>query len=488
MNIYPDSALTYNDFSCALARADGGEKLLLLRGETRGFEGLAATPDGAWTAPLTSANAAALRARLPWLNPVPLGLRTSAGLGDRLGLATPGHVRAVRETGLAPIFAQQSVRENARTGRTPQQVIDEAAWGVFQTGWQQPWGADADHIKQPADLPAFLAAGYSFYTVDPGEYVRLEAESESLAALRARFDPAALRELLQNYRGRSYNLESASLSFDEESLLRAAVKYGEALAHTTRLYRQIEAGLGANAFDFELSVDETDSPTTPLEHVYIATELIRAGVRCASLAPRFVGRFEKGVDYIGDPGLLEEQIGLHAAVTRSFGGYKLSLHSGSDKFSVYPVAARLTRGRVHLKTAGTSYLEALRVAAEADPAFFRQLFTLSLERYASDRASYHVSALPERIPALESLFDVALPDLLDLFDARQVLHVAFGAVLAQHGPALKSLLTAHEEAYYAGLQAHFARHLQPFASADHAPPPPATPYRALRIGPNIQKE
>ncbi len=488
MNIYPASTLTHEDFTCALARSTAGEKVLILRGPVQDFEILERAPDGACTAPLSPANAAALRARLPWLKPVPLGLQTSAGMGDRLGLATPGHVRAVRETGLTPIYAQQSVRENARTGRSPQQVVDEAAWGLLQSGWNQPWGADADHIKQPADLLPFLDAGYSFYTIDPGEYVHPEAESEPLPVLRARFAQPVLRELLADYRGRSYNLESASLSFDEESLLRAAAKYGEALAHTIRLYRLIAARLGPNAFDFELSVDETDSPTTPLEHVYIASELTRAGVRWTSLAPRFVGRFEKGVDYIGDPALFEEQIGLHAAVTRAFGGYKLSLHSGSDKFSVYPVAARHTRGRVHLKTAGTSYLEALRVTARRDPAFFRQLFTLSLQRYATDRASYHVSALPERIPPLEILFDVALPDLLDLFDARQVLHVAFGAVLAQHGAALKALLNNHEEDYYSTLHAHFGRHLRPFAGADQSPGAPATPYRPLRIGPNLEKD
>jgi len=487
MQIYPSSTLTQAGLTCSLARAESGEKVLLLSGDARDFETLAQTPDDGWLAPLNPANAAALRARLPWLSPAPLGLQTSAGLGDRLGLATPGHVRAVQETGLTPIFAQQSVRENARTGRTPQQVVDDAMWGVLQSGWRQPWGADADHIKQPADLPAFLDAGYTFFTVDPGEHVRPEADSEPLEALRAHFSPAALREMLSTYRGRTYNLEFVSLSFDEQSLLRAAVKYGAAVEHAIHLYRLIETRLGPRGFDFELSVDETDTPTTPLEHVYIATELERGGVRCTSLAPRFVGRFEKGVDYIGDPALLEEQMGLHAAVSRAFGGYKLSLHSGSDKFSVYPAAARHTRGRVHLKTAGTSYLEALRVAAEVNPDFFRRVFTLSLERYPTDRATYHVSAQPERIPALAGLFDVALPDLLDLFDARQVLHVAFGAVLAQYGGELKALLDAHEEAYYAALQAHFLRHLRPFAAAAD-PGAPSTPYRPLRIGPNLQKD
>ena len=119
----------------------------------------------------TAANAAALREALPFLAPQPLGLRKSAGCGDRLGLATPGHIRAVRRSAMAPILAQQSMRENARTGRTPQQVMDDAMWGVFQEGWRAGFGADADHLKTSADFDVCAAAGYTFYTVDPGEYV-----------------------------------------------------------------------------------------------------------------------------------------------------------------------------------------------------------------------------------------------------------------------------------------------------------------------------
>ena len=264
------------------------------------------------------------------------------------------------------------MRENARTGRSPQQVIDDAVWGVFQAGWQAPWGADADHLKRAEDLPAFLDAGYTFFTIDPGEYVQTIGADESLVSLRARLDPADLAELHSAYRGRSYSLDSRSLSFDEDSLLRAAVKYGRAVEHTARLYQLIERAFAGRPFDFELSVDETDSPTSPLEHIFIAGELTRRGVRWTSLAPRFVGDFEKGVDYIGDLVALEEHIELHAAVSRLFGGYKLSLHSGSDKFSVYPLIARHWGKRLHVKTAGTSYLEALRVLAQVEPELFQR--------------------------------------------------------------------------------------------------------------------
>src|SRR5512147_2913976 len=114
----------------------------------------------------------------------PLGLSCSFGFGDRLGLATPGHIDAVKGTKFAPIFAQQSVRENARTGRTPQQVIDDAKRAVDAAKWDAPWGADADHLKSVDDLPPFIAAGYTFFTVDPGEHVDNDADTDSIEVLR----------------------------------------------------------------------------------------------------------------------------------------------------------------------------------------------------------------------------------------------------------------------------------------------------------------
>ena len=136
--IYPESIVVHEATTYFLVRLPGGGKQLVVRGDTAVFHG---TPsDDGLIAPLTPANAAALRQRLPWLNPRPLGAQTSYGFGDRIGLATPGHVAAMRATGavgrIAPIFAQQSVRENTRIGRNPQLVMDAATWGLLQTGWR----------------------------------------------------------------------------------------------------------------------------------------------------------------------------------------------------------------------------------------------------------------------------------------------------------------------------------------------------------------
>jgi hypothetical protein len=219
-----------------------------------------------------------------------------------------------------------------------------------------------------------------------------------------------------------------------------------------------------------MSVDETATPTSVAEHVFVASELQRLGVEWVSLAPRFVGEFEKGVDYIGDLGEFEESFAGHVAVAQHFGPYKVSIHSGSDKFSIYPIAARLAGDLAHLKTAGTSYLEALRAIARIDPAFFREIMGFAIERYPEDRASYHVSADLSKVPAPDSVSDEELPEVLDQFDARETLHVTFGSVLtAQAGSKprfrdrLMQALEKNEEIHYDTVQAHIERHVRPFA-------------------------
>ncbi len=273
-------------------------------------------------------------------------------------------------------------------------------------------------------------------------------------------------DLEARYAGRTFDLGERPLVISREQALRSAAKYGDAVAHVARMYRHL-AGKGI-PFELEVSVDETATPTTHAEHYYVAAELARLGVRWVSLGPRFVGRFEKGVDSIGDLKALAADLAGQALVARALGPYKLSLHSGSDKFSIYPLMVEAAHGQMHLKTAGTSYLEALRVVADRDLGFFREVLALAHERYPADRASYHVSAQVERVPRPEALSDADLPALLDgaaSFDARQVLHVTFGSVLARWGQRLKALLSENEDAYATVLEQHFTRHLAPFSVA-----------------------
>ena len=493
LTLLEESGIVTDYAKWSMARTDAGLRVVItpmagvFDAVTAPFTGERADINGypVLVAPLTAANAAALRAALPWLQPQVLGLATSGGFGDRLGLATPGHARAIRAVGggIRPNFAQQSIREMTRTGRSPQTIVDYATWGAFEVGWREGYGADADHLKNTADVETCAAAGFTFFTIDPGEHVDGRADTMTSAELEAAAAALPwgdlqtdLASMLARFGGTAIALDTGAITLDGEQVRRAAVKYGRAIAHIARMYRAVEAAVRGRAFELEVSVDETDTPTTPGEHVVIASELARLGVRWVSLAPRFIGRFEKGVDYIGDLKAFEGEFRVHAAIARHLGPYKISLHSGSDKFSLYDLAARETRGLVHLKTAGTSWLEALRAIAAVSPSLFRDIYAFARVRYDEDKASYHVSASVDRAPKAEAVAEPALAGLLDDFDVREILHVTFGSVLTSRKPdgapvyadRLLGLLRANPGAYSDCLERHFVRHLKPFAAVSTA--------------------
>jgi hypothetical protein len=188
-----------------------------------------------------------------------------------------------------------------------------------------------------------------------------------------------------------------------------------------------------------------------------------------------IGDLEKGVDYKGDLAALDRSLNRHAAIARRLGPYKLSLHSGSDKISIYSVLARATRGMFHVKTAGTSYLEALRVAAICQPQALRQIIDFARSRYAADRATYHVSATVSDVaPPAEVADDKELERLyLECWEdvpegqgftapGRQILHCTFGSVLTHEtfGPLIRQLVREHADVYRQVLAQHFGRHLR----------------------------
>ncbi len=468
------SPTTIGDTTYFLIRLhDSADRLLGVIGDKAGFQDPAHKENSAVFYPLTAHNAAELRRRIDRLNPVPLGKRASFGFGDRLGVATPGHIEAMRTSGavdrVAPIFAQQSVRENTRTGRTPQQVMDDAMWGIFQEGWTGIWGADADHVKEIADLRPFVEAGYTFYTIDPSDHVDNEADSDGVDTLKEKVMAlpwealdSSTTDMESRYCLKPVKLDGLTLEFDEEILLRALTKYGRALAHTIAVAQALNSLMEGRAFDLEMSVDETDTPTSSHEHYFIANELARCEVPVVSVAPRFVGKFQKGVDYIGDVGEFEREFEKHVAIMQHFGTYKISIHTGSDKFSIYPIIARYTQGQAHVKTAGTSYLEVLRVMSHVDPALFRRVLDLGHERFETDRKSYFVDCQPAKVPAGDQLADADLPGLLDQFDSRQLLHVTFGSVLDVFGEQIFAMLADHADEYRVALADHFRRHISPF--------------------------
>jgi len=411
--------------------------------------------------------------------PSPLGLLPSFGFGDRLGLATPGHIAACKLGRLNPIFAQQSARELMRTQRTAHDVLRAAQDGiVLAGGWPGPWGADADHLKTKEDVQHYASAGFTFYTIDPSAHVQNQADK-----LNANDLQAAAQEVVQSgafeslaqienlYLGKKHDLGGAgSLGFaDKESLYRAVVKYGKAIRYAAQMGAWIQEATKGQG-EIEMSVDETESVTRPVEHLFVGLELKRRGVKpVVSLAPRFPGDFEKGVDYKGNLKVFEAQLREHFAVAKYCGPYKISIHSGSDKFSVYPIVGRVCGDLLHVKTAGTNYLEALRVVARQVPDLFLEIVQFAHTRFETDKASYHISAQLSRLsnPATLSAKDRECV-YLDEHDGRQVLHVTFGSVLTQgksrNGRTFKEgileTLRQHDDLHREVLVTHLGKHVK----------------------------
>jgi len=406
--------------------------------------------------------------------PEPLGLAPTFGFGDRLGLATPGHLDALRAhgEGILPIFAQQSIREMQRTRREPSDVIATARTALAASNYHGQWSADADHLKTQEDVNATAGAGFVFFTIDPSAHVDTQAETYDAETLKEKFkDVCGDVNWANVYTGRQVHVSpEIAINFDEQTVRRAAVKYGRAISHAIKLGAHIDRIMAkrATGYEIELSVDETPQPTTLAEHYIIAEQCLRAGIKLISLAPRFPGDFEKGIDFRGDIAAFENTLRGHAAIARTLGPYKLSLHSGSDKFSVYEVFARVTGGQFHVKTAGTSYLEALRVAARHDRKLFRRIISFSRSRFDADRATYHVSARLEHTPDPEAVTsDSQLEKFyLDDDNGRQILHVTFGSVLTGSGlgSSLRDILVAEPRTHREVLSHHFGKHLRLLAA------------------------
>ncbi len=181
-------------------------------------------------------NAAVLRQFVPFVRPRTLGLNPSFGFGDRIGLATGGHAlaMAVASEKILPIFAQQSIREMSRTARSAVEVVDDATWGVLRAGWIHPFGADADHLKTKSDVASTARAGFTFFTIDPGEYVDQKADDYNRIAVEEKFQElagdktAAASDFMKLYRGKTFKLEAEQetfqVTFEEHLLKRAAIK------------------------------------------------------------------------------------------------------------------------------------------------------------------------------------------------------------------------------------------------------------------------
>lgn len=483
VHIY-DRSLHYHDGYCFFMLKDGLDKFLILMSDevdlgNSGFEGIIVEIKSQkfLKCRLNHRNAIVLRSTFDFTNPVLIGKVDSYGLGDRLGNAGPAHLKAIQNSDFKPVLAQQSIRELKRTKRTAAEVLDAASWAVFQEGFREGFGADADHLKTTDDIDRMVEAGFTMFTIDPSDYVVNEAVDMNVDELQKRYKKLPWDDLgvqpdvhLAHYFKTSSPLQNGKiLNPSEKEVLTGMVKYGNVIVYTKRMADYLKETYPDHPAEIELSVDETDQPTTPFEHYLIAAEMNRLGIELVSLAPRFCGDFEKGIDFKGDLDQFREEYELHLAIADKFGGYKLSIHSGSDKFSVYEVIGALDLGAVHVKTAGTSYLEAVRTIAQVNPDLFREILSFSLTRFEEDKKTYHISADVKLIPDPDELEDDELVQLLDDNHTRQVLHVAYGSVLAGNASEenkfkqrLMQSLAENEDIYEENLEKHFIKHLKPF--------------------------
>ena len=470
VRVYPQSQAVYAHVKLAMVKG-GRQKYLLAVGEGDLYRELEGEERGGYKlCPLSHANRLVLNRYFPYTAPVAFGTKVATiGLGDRLGLASPGHIKVVAGRDVRPILAQQSIRELNLTGRDYKAVLDAACYAAFQEGYKDGFGADGDHLKKEEDIRMSLDLGFTMLTLDCSDHIDNTVNALSAEEADARYGalPADVRSYYERtYAGRTVEVGGHVIAFERENLQRMVLIYRKAIDFMLHIYNAYIKN-AEREVDFEISIDETATPTDPAAHYLIASELYSRDVKIYSMAPRFCGEFQKGIDYIGDIQQFERELAVHAAIADHF-GYKLSIHSGSDKFSVFPIIAKHTKGRFHVKTAGTNWLEAMRTVARVNPALYRRMHAFALEHFEEATAYYHVSADISKVKPLAEVSDAELPEYMDEDNARQLIHITYGLLLqakdADGRPLFKdeffAALHDHEDEYEAALIRHIGRHLE----------------------------
>lgn len=467
---YPDSINRVGGNTVFIAEAESSDVLIIVGGDL-GFAGDDLVQDGITyrIASLSHANAVNLRKLFPFTTPRQgLSSDRSFGTGDRLGIACPGHIRVFRKFDAFPIFAQQSIRELTLTGRTYEDVLDCVTFAVFREGFRTGFGADGDHLKKPEELEYALRCGFTMITLDCSEHIRNDINTMSDEQVSEIYfaDP----ELEAAYLEKTVKIDqNIQLTFRKPEFQRMSLIYNQAIRFAADIFKKYIDG---RPIDFEISIDETSTPTSPLQHYYVASELRRKGVSFDTLAPRFCGEFQKGVDYIGNLEQFDQEFAVHVAIAEKF-GYKISVHSGSDKFSVFSAVGRLSKGRYHVKTAGTNWLEAVKLVAMKAPSLYRELHKFALAAFPEAQKYYHVTTQISKIPDVDSLSDHELPDLFSQNDARQLIHITYGLILSAKSndgtylfrSRLYDFWNMHAEDYARLLEQHIGRHLEMLAAS-----------------------
>jgi len=407
--------------------------------------------------------------------------RFSIGVGDRFAHQAKAQLQAcilASNAGVAviPVW-NKSNREHTIIGSEPTSVREAADAAVNELGWKLPYFCDADHINL-STVERFLPS-CDFYTIDVADYIGKPADPDSIDRFVNRHT-----ELLGAI---PIQASAHPVEISLELLRRTAAKFLFSVQEAGKIYRRIEASKGVGQFIPEVSMDETDAPQTPAELLIILAAIGDESIPIQTIAPKFSGRFNKGVDYVGDAAQFAHELALDiGAIQHAVTAYalpsnlKLSIHSGSDKFSIYPAihkAIEQFSAGVHLKTAGTTWLEEVIGLAEAGG----DGLELAKEIYAE--AFAHAAELcvpyatvididPARLPAPSNVAHWSSADFTEALrhneqspaynpSFRQLLHVGF-KVAAKLGDRYLDLLKSNEEIIARNVTENlFARHIGP---------------------------
>src|SRR5580704_10068871 len=387
----------------------------------------------------------------------------SIGVGDRFAHQAKAQLEAcvlAQEAGIEviPVW-NKSNREHLIIGSEPSATRAAADAAIKSLGWTNPYFCDADHINLTT-VDRFLAP-CDFFTIDVADYIGKPAEETSIDAFVSRHSEVV----------GVINLEGAEpdIEITPDLLRDTAAKFLFAVQEAGKIYRKIEAAKGMGRFIPEVSMDETDSAQTPAELLIILAAIADEGIPIQTIAPKFSGRFNKGVDYVGDVAQFGREMALDMAAIRyavtHYGlpvNLKLSVHSGSDKFSIYPAIhesmKKFSTG-VHLKTAGTTWLEEITGLAEAGGdglALAKEIYAEAFDHRAELCVPYAtvIDIDPEKLPSPTGVSgwsseqytsalrnDPSSPQYNPSF--RQLLHVGF-KIAAKMGRRYLDLLEASE--------------------------------------------
>ncbi len=411
---------------------------------------------------------------------LPLG-KYSFGMGDRFAHQGKAQLQACRlatELGASfiPVW-NKSNREHTFIGTEPASTRAAADAAVQALGWSQPYHVDADHIRLET-VDRFIPHS-DFFTIDVADSIGKPPAAESLAAFVARH-PELVGTLAIPHIDQPFHTTP-------EYVAKIAGKFLLAVQEAGVIYQHIAKAKGAANFITEVSMDETDSPQTPPELLIILAAIADAQIPIQTIAPKFTGRFNKGVDYVGDVQQFEKEFTEDLAVIAfAIGKYglppslKLSVHSGSDKFSIYaPMRRALQKfdAGVHIKTAGTTWLEELIGLAEAGGdglEIAREIYAYAIEHVDEFCAPYAsvIDIDKAKLPSAAAVngwsseqFVAALrhdqqnPAYNPSF--RQLLHVSF-KVAAKKGDRYLQALKKHEAVVARNVTENlFVRHMKP---------------------------